>query len=352
MRRALVHAERGLGSTTPNPVVGCSIVDADGVVVGDGAHERAGGPHAEVHALEEAGPRARGATLYCTLEPCVHVGRTGPCTDRIIAAGVARVVAAIEDPDPRVSGHGIAALRAHGIEVTLGVETQAAERLNRGYLMSTRFGRPWVILKAAISTDGHVAAAPGARTVLTGAAAHRHAQLVRARVDAVMIGSETGIVDDPLLTVREVYRARPLVRAILDRRLRTPATSRILSTLSHGPVVVLSTQAALDRHPDRREALERAGARLVALAEPTVASALDALVPLDVQTVLLEGGPMLQAAAVREGLVDEVHLYVAPVVLGSSGVPWLADGLVSFEALTARALGRDIFLEGHVHRTH
>jgi diaminohydroxyphosphoribosylaminopyrimidine deaminase/5-amino-6-(5-phosphoribosylamino)uracil reductase len=352
MRRALVHAGRGLGSTTPNPVVGCSIVDADGVVVGDGAHERAGGPHAEVLALGEAGARARGATLYCTLEPCVHVGRTGPCTEAIIAAGVARVVAAIEDPDPRVAGRGIAALRAHGIQVTVGVETEAAERLNRGYLMSARRGRPWVILKAAMSADGLVAAAPGVRTPLTGGAAHRHAQLVRARVDAVMIGSETAIVDDPLLTVREVFRARPLVRAIVDRRLRIPSTARMLSTLSHGPVVVLTSQAALDRHPERRDRLERAGARLVALAAPTVAAALGALVTLDVQTVLLEGGPMLQAAALREGLVDETHLYVAPAVVGQAGVPWLVDGRVSFEALTARALGRDLYLEGHVHRTH
>lgn len=352
MRRALAHAERGLGSTTPNPVVGCSIVDADGVVVGDGAHERAGEPHAEVHALEEAGSRARGATLYCTLEPCVHVGRTGPCTTRIIEAGIARVVAAMEDPDPRVAGHGIAALRAHGIDVQVGIGAAAAERLNRGYLMSTRAGRPWVILKAAMSTDGHVAAGPGARTALTGPAAHRHAQLVRARVDAVLVGSETALVDDPLLTVREVYRARPLVRAIVDRRLRTLPAARMFDAADRDPVVILTTQSSMDRQPGRRADLERAGARLVPLADPTVAASLRALSALDVQTVLLEGGPTLQGAAKAEGLVDEVHLYVAPAVVGRNGVHWLVGGPLALDDLTARAIGRDIFLEGHVHRTH
>ena len=238
MRRALAHAARGLGRTTPNPVVGCCIVTPDGVVVGDGAHERAGGPHAEVRALEEAGSHARGATLYCTLEPCVHVGRTGPCTERIIAAGVARVVAALEDPDPRVSGRGFEALRAHGIDVTVGVESERSERLNRAYLMSSRQGRPWVILKAAMSADGCVAAGPGMRTPITSGPAHRHAQLVRAQVDAVAIGSETLLVDEPLLTVREVYRARPLTRVVFDRRLRTPPSARLLSTGEAGPIMI------------------------------------------------------------------------------------------------------------------
>src|SRR5437016_4852851 len=188
MRRALEQARRGLGRTTPNPVVGACIVTDEGVVVGDGAHEGAGEPHAEIHALDEAGERARGATLYCTLEPCSHTGKTGPCTERIIAAGITRVVAAMQDPFPLVSGRGFAALRAHGIEVEEGVEREAALRLNQPFLTAVREGRPFVIVKAATSIDGRIAAAPGQRTQLTSAAAIRHAQYVRAEVDAIGIG--------------------------------------------------------------------------------------------------------------------------------------------------------------------
>lgn len=353
MRRALAHAERGLGRTTPNPVVGCCIVTSDGVVIGDGAHERAGGPHAEVCALAEAGAHARGATLYCTLEPCVHTGRTGPCTERIIAAGIVRVVAALEDPDPRVSGRGFAVLRERGIDVTIGVEREAAEKLNRAYLMSSRAGRPWVIVKAAMSADGYVAAGPGMRTTLTSPSAHRHAQVVRAQVDAVAIGSETLLVDDPLLTVREVYRPRPLTRVIFDRRLRTPLSARLLSTRETGPVIILTSADTAERSAGHVRALELAGASVIPLPTPRVADGLRALAAIDVQSVLVEGGPSLHSAAFAEGVVDQVHLYVAPVVLGREGVPWLADGgALDVASLTARAIGHDAFLEGYVHRTH
>src|SRR5688572_30830313 len=166
MRRALFLAERGVGRTTPNPVVGACVVTDAGVVAGQGSHERAGGPHAEVFALDAAGDRARGATMYCTLEPCAHTGRTGPCTERILAAGIERVVAAMEDPDPRVQGRGFARLRAHGVLVEVGVERLAAERLNQPYLTAMAEGRPFVILKAATSLDGRIAAVPGTRTPL------------------------------------------------------------------------------------------------------------------------------------------------------------------------------------------
>lgn len=353
MRRALAHAARGLGRTTPNPVVGCCIVTPEGVVVGDGAHERAGGPHAEVHALEEAGPRARGATLYCTLEPCVHTGRTGPCTERVIAAGIARVVVAIEDPDPRVRGRGFGELRAQGIDVTVGVGAEWAEQLNCAYLMSSREGRPWVILKSAISADGCVAAAPGSRTTITGPAAHRHAQLTRARVDAVAVGSGTLLVDDPLLTVREVYRARPLRRVVFDRRLRTPPTARLFSTLDVGPVTILTALATASDARDRVHALEVAGAQVVPLAGAAVTDGLRALAEQDVQSVLIEGGPALHQAMLEAHVVDEVHLYVASTVVGRQGVPWL-DARVSahLSSLSARALGHDVFMAGYVHRTH
>src|SRR5688572_28533296 len=205
MRRALLHARRGLGRTAPNPVVGACVVTAEGVVVGDGAHERLGEAHAEVHALDEAGDAARGATLYCTLEPCCHVGRTGPCTERIIAAGIRRVVAAMEDPFPRVSGGGFARLRAQGVDVSVGVARDDAVKLNQPYLTAVREGRPYIIIMAAGSIDGRIAAAAGERTPLTSAVEMRRAQQDRAWVDCIGVGSETVLVDDPLLTAREVY---------------------------------------------------------------------------------------------------------------------------------------------------
>jgi diaminohydroxyphosphoribosylaminopyrimidine deaminase/5-amino-6-(5-phosphoribosylamino)uracil reductase len=328
MRRAIAHARRGLGRTTPNPIVGACIVSDEGVVVGQGAHEFAGGPHAEINALEEAGADARGATLYCTLEPCSHTGKTGPCTERIIAAGIRRVVAAMGDPFPRVNGRGFAALRAHGIEVDVGVEHDAAVRLNQPFLTAVRRGRPFVILKAATSLDGHIAI-KGERTALTSATALRHAQYMRAQVDAIGVGSETILVDDPLLTAREVYRERPLTRVIFDRRGRVPPTARIFSTLPAGPVLVVTSN-------ELREGLED-------------------LAVQGIHSVLLEGGAKVHAAAWDAGVVDYVQLYVAPVWLGQDGVPLLEGRDFSPASLIERRveqLGPDVLIEGYVHRPH
>ena len=355
MRRALEQARRGIGRTTPNPVVGACVVTAEGVVVGDGAHERAGEPHAEVHALDEAGEKSRGATLYCTLEPCSHTGRTGPCIERIIAAGITRVVAAMQDPYPLVSGRGFAALRAHGIEVEVGVERDAAIRLNQPFLTTLREGRPFVILKAAASIDGRIAEAPGARTQLTSAAANRRVQYVRAQVDAVAVGSETILVDDPLLTARDVYRERPLTRVVFDRRLRTPTRSRLFSTLSAGPVIILTTREAAAAKSSERSALERAGAAVIAPEETGVRQALRALSALGIQSVLLEGGAAVHAAAWDEGVVDYVQLYVTPVALGANGVPLLGGRAWSLSSLIdpkVEVLGPDTLIEGYVHRPH
>ena len=354
MRRALRHARHGVGRTTPNPAVGACIVSSEGVVVGQGSHERAGEAHAEIHALNEAGDAARGATLYCTLEPCSHTGRTGPCTERIIAAGISRVVAAMEDPFPQVSGRGFAALRAHGIDVVVGVARDAAIRLNQPYLTALREGRPFVVLKAAGSIDGRVAAAPGERTQLTSAAASRRAQYDRATVDAIGVGSETMLVDDPLLTVREVYRDRPLVRVIFDRRLRTPPAARVFSTLSHGPVIVLTTPEALRAEAARAAALEQAGATVVAAREPGIAGALRELPGRGVQSLVIEGGPALHAAAWDAGVADYIQLYVAPDALGPTGVP-LAPRAFSIAGLFDRkvdVLAPDVVIEGYVHRPH
>lgn len=353
MRRAIEHARRGLGRTSPNPVVGACVVTEDGVVVGQGAHERAGGPHAEVNALEEAGERARGATLYCTLEPCVHTGKTGPCTERIVAAGIRRVVAAMEDPFPLVCGRGFAALRAHGIDVDVGPGYEAAVRLNQPFFTVTRMGRPFVILKAATSLDGYIAARRGERTQLTSGPAATHTQYERAEVDALAVGSETVIVDDPLLTARDVYRERPLARVIFDRRLRTPLTSRVISTLDAGPVLILTTPEASTS--PRADALREIGVRVMSVEHGSLAEGLALLPALDVQSLVLEGGAAVHRAAWEEGVVDYVRLYIAPVWIGDEGVPLLPGCDFSPFSLVERKveqLGPDVLIEGYVHGPH
>jgi diaminohydroxyphosphoribosylaminopyrimidine deaminase/5-amino-6-(5-phosphoribosylamino)uracil reductase len=353
MRRALEHARRGIGRTTPNPIVGACVVTPEGIVVGDGCHERAGDPHAEVNALEEAGERARGATLYCTLEPCVHTGRTGPCTERIIAAGIARVVAAMEDPFPLVHGRGFESLRRHGIVVEAGVARDEAIRLNQPFLTSIREKRPFVILKAATSLDGRLAAAPGERTQLTSDASARHAHYHRAQVDAVAIGSGTLLADDPLLTARLVFRERPLTRVVFDRGLRASPNARLFSTLAAGPVIIMTSPGARSLHADRAHALEGAGAMLVEVEDPGLTAAVRALGAHDIQSVLLEGGAAVHQAAWEEDLVDYVQLYVAPVTLGTQG-PALLEGHTfapaSLHEQRVRTLGPDVLIEGYVHR--
>ena len=354
MNRALDNARRGLGRTTPNPVVGACVVTPEGVVVGDGVHERAGEPHAEVHALDEAGAAARGATLYCTLEPCVHQGRTGPCTERIIAAGIRRVVAAMADPFPQVDGRGFACLRERGIDVTVGVGRDAAVRLNQPFLTSVRHQRPFVILKAAASIDGRISEGPNARTAITSAPAMRRAQYDRAWVDAVGVGSETMRVDDPLLTVRQFHRERPLTRVIFDRRLRTPPGARIFSTIAQGPVLVMTTAEAVHQERSRAAALERAGGIVVTPNQPGIEPALRELHARSVQSIVIEGGSSLHQAFWDAKLVDYVQLYVAPTALGSNGVPLAADAFSTCALYDRRveALGPDVLLEGYVHRPY
>lgn len=356
MRRAIAHAWQGWGRTTPNPLVGACVVTDEGVVVGQGAHERAGEAHAEVHALNEAGEAARGATLYCTLEPCSHTGRTGPCAVRIIDAGIRRVVAAMEDPFPLVRGRGFAMLRERGISVEVGIEAAAACRLNDPFLTAVQRGRPFVILKAAASADGYIAAGPGQRTPLTSAAALRHVQFTRAWVDAIGIGSETVRIDDPLLTPRMVFRERPLVRVVFDRRLRMPPAARLLTTLSSGPVVIVAAPG----EGGGRETLQRAGATILTL-EPSAGAngaalhkVLTQLTGLGIQSLLVEGGPTLQRAFWDAGLVDYVQLYEAPEYLGPGGVPLPVprDGLVAgLTDLRVTRLGPDRLTEGYVHRS-
>jgi diaminohydroxyphosphoribosylaminopyrimidine deaminase/5-amino-6-(5-phosphoribosylamino)uracil reductase len=350
MRRALFHAARGQGRTTPNPMVGAVVVSEEGVVVGQGWHARAGEPHAEVHALDAAGERARGATLYVTLEPCCHIGRTGPCTQRILDAGITRVVAAMQDPDARVAGQGFAELRERGVTVEEGLCQLEAGRLNRAFVTTRTLGRPLVVFKAATSLDGCVAAARGQRTAITSREANIKSQLLRASVDAIAVGSETVIVDDPLLTARECHRVRPLVRVVFDRRLRIPLSARLWSTLDQGPVIIMTAPRA-GAHAERATALEAVGAAIVET--ENLQQALEALLRWEVSTLLVEGGPSLQGALAREGLVELVHLVVAPRLLGPNGIKWLDVETLPpsrLSPITAEPRGVDTWIEADVHR--
>jgi len=352
MNRALDLAERGRGTTSPNPMVGAVVVREDGTIVGQGYHARAGGPHAEVSALDEAGDLARGAALYCTLEPCSHVGRTGPCVERIAAAGITRVIAASLDTDPRVSGRGFDVLRKKGIQVSVGAGRERALRINRAYFTFKARCRPFVILKAATSLDNRVAARSGERTPITSEDAQRHAHALRAEVDAIAVGSETVLVDDPRLTARHVHRGRPLARVLFDRRLRISPSARVFSTLDQGPVIIVTTHEAIANSPDRARDLERSGAELEPMKTGHLAEAFARLAEREMMSVVLEGGPVVQSAAWRARLVDAVHLYVAPVNLGAGGVSWLDVDTLSIASLADRRvtpLGPDVFMEGYVH---
>ncbi len=355
MGEALRLAARGRGRTSPNPMVGAVIVDDRGVVVGSGYHERAGGDHAEIRALAEAGAAARGATMYCTLEPCCHRGRTGPCVERLVEAAVARVVVALPDPNPVVNGKGIEFLRRRGIAVDVGLRAREAARLNEAFVTWVSERRPFVTLKVAVSLDGCIAARPGARTALTSPATGQVVHALRAEVDAIGVGSTTVLVDDPLLTAREKPRALPLTRVVFDRRLRTPPTARLFGTLEAGPVVVLTVESASAPHRERQARLADAGAEIERLdAGRFLPDALERLAARGVTSLVLEGGRLVHEAAWEAGLVDRVQVFVAPVELGPAGVAWMDRGAVfgRIDSLSVRACGPDLLMEADVHRTH
>lgn len=334
MRLALREARRGLGRTRPNPAVGAVVVRA-GRVIARGHHRRAGGPHAEVVALRQAGTRARGATLYVTLEPCAHTGRTGPCTEAILRAGIARVVIGCRDPNPLVDGRGAARLRRAGLRVTVGCLERDCRELNRAFFTWITARRPLVTLKLATSADGFVAPPPARRRPraphwLTGPAARRRAHALRAAHDAILVGSATVLADDPALTVRHGPRRQrqpgPL-RVVLDGRLRTPPTARLLRE-GEAEVLIVTGQRTARAHAAARRALIRAGAEVLALPagrarRPPLARVLASLAARGVQSLLVEGGSAVATAFLRAGLVDRVALFWAPLLLGR-GVPMLA----------------------------
>jgi diaminohydroxyphosphoribosylaminopyrimidine deaminase/5-amino-6-(5-phosphoribosylamino)uracil reductase len=350
MARALALAERGRGRTSPNPMVGAVVVDREGVVVGRGAHEYAGGPHAEIHALSDAGARALGATLYCTLEPCSHIGRTGPCAPAVAEAGIARIVVATGDPNPLVNGAGLDMLRARGLAVTTGILDAEARALNAPFFSVMTRRRPFVTMKIALSADHRIATRSGIRTPLTGSAANRLVHRDRAEVDAIAVGSGTILGDDPALTARGAFRHRPLARIVFDTRLRVPPSARLLSTLSAGPVIIVSSRPAVEAASDRAGRLTAAGAEILAVdRDPPLVGALEGLASRGISSVIVEGGVTLHRAFWDAELVDRVQIYKTPHQLGPEALEWLPFQLPGLGPITIRQLGADTLLEAYVH---
>jgi diaminohydroxyphosphoribosylaminopyrimidine deaminase / 5-amino-6-(5-phosphoribosylamino)uracil reductase len=359
MARALALAATARRRTAPNPWVGCVVV-AGGEVVGEGATQRPGGHHAEVEALHAAGARARGATVYVTLEPCSHVGRTRPCADALVVAGVARVVIALEDPDPRVAGRGIARLHEAGIDVTEGVARAEAARQLAPYLHHRRTGRAYCVVKTATSLDGRIAAADGTSQWITSVAARADAHELRADAQAIAVGSGTALADQPALTVRDAapFPRTPPIRVLLDARGRVPATGPLFDA-TQAPTLVVTTDRAPASAIDTWTA---AGAKVERVAPSTTgagvdpAAVLELLGRLDVLEVLVEGGATLHGALFEAGLVDRVVAYVAPGLLGRDGRPGYGiAGPANIAAFTrwrlvaAHALDDDVRVEYEPH---
>jgi diaminohydroxyphosphoribosylaminopyrimidine deaminase/5-amino-6-(5-phosphoribosylamino)uracil reductase len=351
MRHALRLAARALGTTAPNPAVGCVIVSGEGEIIGRGVTAKGGRPHAEPLALAQAGEAARGATAYVTLEPCAHQGETPACASALIAAGVGRVVVAVEDPDPRVSGKGLAMLRAAGVAVTTGVCAKEAEALNAGFFLRAREGRPLVTLKIAQSLDGKTASATGESRWITGPEARRFGHLLRARHDAILIGSGTALADDPELTCRlPGLEDRSPHRVVLDSRLKLTEWSKLAQTAAQIPTLVYTTAAG------DGGALAACGVEIVKAARdargrPDLAAVLADLGRRGMTRLLVEGGATVHASFLDRDLADRLEIFTAPLVLGAAG----RNGVDSLAALTLdevarfipagrRALGADLLV--------
>lgn len=330
MRRALANAERGWGQTAPNPMVGAVVVSKSGEVVADGWHHRFGEAHAEVEALRAAGDRVRGSTIYVTLEPCTHQGKTPPCVDALIAAGVKRVVIAARDPNP-VAGGGVERLRKAGVDVAVGIESAAALELNAAYYNSFAFDRPWVTLKFAMSADGAIADPTGARRWISGPESRREGHRMRANADAVAVGIGTVLADDPELTVRDSDppRIQP-TRVIFDSRLRTPLDAAVVRGATAVPTVIIASGA----EPSRAATLEERGIRVFLTKD--LEHALRLLRSVGVKSLLVEGGAKLAWEFLRNDLVDRVALFEAPLVLGEAALRAFAHSPAEFPAALRR----------------
>ncbi len=346
MRRALRLAGRAAGRTSPNPLVGAVLVKG-GQVVGTGYHHAAGDSHAEVNALAMAGPKARGATLYVNLEPCAHQGRTPPCVDAIREAGIVRAIVALRDPDPRVDGKGMRALRAAGVVVEVGLLEDAAAHLNEGFLTRVRLGRPFVLVKLATTVDGRVAVA--GRRYLSGKTALRLVHRLRDRHDAVLVGIGTVLADDPALTVREVKGRDPL-RVVLDTEARTPPTAKVVRAKDPQRTVIF---VARDAEPRRVKRLRDTGVLIATLPRADggldIARALRWLGEQGVNTLLCEAGPHIAGSLLRGHLADRLLLIVAPLA-GGDGPVALADvpAALDLREVRVRRLGDDVAVEGYL----
>jgi diaminohydroxyphosphoribosylaminopyrimidine deaminase/5-amino-6-(5-phosphoribosylamino)uracil reductase len=351
MRKALALAEYGRGAVEPNPLVG-AIVVRDGASVGEGWHQRYGGPHAEVHALEAAGPAARGATLYVTLEPCCHQGKTPPCTDSVLQAGISRVVAAMPDPFPQVSGKGADILRAADVVVDFGVCEAEARRLNAPYLKRLATGLPYVHLKWAMTLDGKIATRTGDSQWISNEASRRRVHQLRSRMDAIIVGIGTALTDDPLLTARPPG-PRVALRVVLDSRARLPLTSKLVTSSADVPTFVAITGKAPS---EGVEALRGAGCEVLSLAangdRPDVVKLLQELGRRSFTNVLVEGGAEVAGSFFDAGAVDEVHVFLATKIIGGadapapvagSGIDRIAEAL-SLDHRTVEILENDVYV--------
>ena len=359
IRRTLELAERGRGLVSPNPLVGALVVAPDGSPAGEGWHEGPGKPHAEVVALAEAGERARGGTLFCSLEPCNHVGRTPACTEAIVDAGITRVVAAVIDPNPITNGRGIARLREAGIEASAGVLEEEASRQNEAFFWHMKTGLPFVTLKLAATLDGKIAARDGSSTWITGDESRAEVQRLRAASDAIMVGAGTVVTDNPHLTARDPeYRGEPVLRVVIDGSGRVNPTSHVFD--DEAPLVVATTDAV----PVATRETWRAGGADVLIVETdgdgrvSIDAVLADLGKRDIQSVLLEGGSTLADTAIRAGVVGKVILFFAPKLLGGVDAPSILGGR-GFPSLAEAAqlaivdverIGPDVKVEAYVHR--
>jgi diaminohydroxyphosphoribosylaminopyrimidine deaminase / 5-amino-6-(5-phosphoribosylamino)uracil reductase len=355
MRRALALARRGEGRTAPNPPVG-AVVIAAGEIVGAGFHPGAGQPHAEIFALRQAGERARGADLYVTLEPCCHQGRTGPCTEAILQAGIGRVLAGCIDPNPRVAGQGLAALRQQGVMVEEGVLEKECRRLIAPFAKHVTTGLPYVILKAAMTLDGRIATATGHSRWISGEASRRQVHRLRDRIDAIMVGIGTVQRDDPLLTTRLPRGGRDPLRVVVDGTLRISEHAAILHLQSVAPTLIATTVQA---PKDKVARLVERGIEILYIAEQQgrvdLTDLLRQLAARGVQSLLLEGGGTINAAALQAGLVDRVMIFVAPRLLGGEGLglfrgagPLSMDQTLQLTDVRVRRFADDVLIEGEI----
>lgn len=354
MKRALALARRGLGRTSPNPMVGAVIVDDSGQIIAEGYHRKAGGAHAEAEAISKAGPRARGKALYVTLEPCNHTGRTPPCTQAIIAAGIRHVTIAMPDPNPEVVGGGIDLLMRAGITVSVGDGAEEAEQLNHAFATWSRAHRPWVTLKAAMTLDGKVASQNGESKYLTSSPALLHAHELRRTHDAILVGSGTVLADNPELTYRGKRRGRDPVRVVLDSSGRSPAGARVFQSESDSPSLVFTTDSA---PVEWERDIFSAGGEVIRVARGqdghvSVPAVLNELADRRILSVLVEGGPTVHASFILHQLADRWVGYVAPLLLGGATAPTAVagEGLNLAEARrlhvdTVRRMGPDVIID-------